>query len=351
MGKDKAKDGDATTSTDASRDHSQDQESRDAALAKTIAKAVTGAFAKQKANETKLITEAFTRQMEKTHAQYEELLKTSHAQNFPSTLKVTSSSDGFRVMDPFDWTMDKNIYQRWQLWSHKARPALDAMEGYNEKTKISYLHHWLNGDGISKIKGWKNSKILLSQEDYDALENKTGKYSLDKIESYFTLCEQVLTPRSNPLLAVEDLHLTKQGSMTSEEFHSHVLQIVKRCQFPNQEAEERAVRNAIFIGMNSQRARDKAINLMNEEGKEVTVEFLMNHLAVEDGNTQHKFLSQINSSSSVNMIAYDHRQNRGKSNRESRTVEEMGHRIKQECRLLHLPFNHLENPQVWKESV
>ena len=52
-----------------------------------------------------------------------------------------------------------------------------------------------------------------------------------------------------------------------------------------------------------------------EEGKQVTVEFLMNHLAVEDGNTQHKFLSQINSSSSVNMIAYDHRQNRRKSNK------------------------------------
>ena len=315
MGKDKAKDGDATTSTDACRDHSQDQGSRDAALAKTIAEAVARAFAKQKAEDTKLITETFTRQMEKTQAQYEELLKASCTQNFPSTLKVTSSSDGFRVMDHFDWTMDKNIYQRWQLWSHKARLALDAMEGDNEKTKISYLHHWLNGDGISKIKGWKNSKILLSQEDYDALENKTGKYSLDKIESYFTLCKQVLTPRSNPLLAMEDLHLAKQGSMTSEEFHSHVLQIVKRCQFPNQEAEERAVRDAIFIGMNSQQARDKAINPMNEEGKEVTVEFLMNHLAVEDGNTQHKFLSQINSSSSVNMIAYDHRQNRGKSNR------------------------------------
>ena len=124
-----------------------------------------------------------------------------------------------------------------------------------------------------------------------------------------------LDPKSNPLLAVEDLHLTKQGSMTSEEFHSHVLQIVKRCQFPNQEAEERAVRDAIFIGMNRQWARDKVINLMNEEGKEVTVEFLMNHLAVEDGNTQHRFLSQLESSSSVNMIAYDRRQNRGKSNR------------------------------------
>ena len=55
-----------------------------------------------------------------------------------------------------------------------------------------------------------------------------------------------------------------------------------------------------------------------EEGKQVTVEFLMNHLAVEDGNTQHQFLSQINSSSSMNMIAYNCRQNRGKSNRAKR---------------------------------
>ena len=88
-----------------------------------------------------------------------------------------------------------------------------------------------------------------------------------------------------------------------------------------------------------------------EEGKQVTVEFLMNHLAVEDGNTQHKFLSQINSNSSMNMIAYDRRQNRGKSNKPKQPNEGIGHRINQECRLLHLPPNHLENPQEWKASV
>ena len=159
--KDKTRDENAATSTDASRD----QESRDTALAKAIAQAVAEAFAKQKADDTKFIMDTFTRQMEKTQVQYEELLKASCAQNFPSTLKITSSSDGFRVMDPFDCTLDKNIYQRWQLWSHKARLALGAMEGDNEKTKISYLHHWLDGKGISKIKGWKNSKILISQED------------------------------------------------------------------------------------------------------------------------------------------------------------------------------------------
>ena len=314
MGKDKTWDENAATSSNA-RD--REQESRDMALARTIAQAVAEAFAKQKADETKIITEIFTRQMEKTQAQYEELSKASRTQNFPSTLKITSSSEGFRVMDPFDWTHDKNIYQRWQLWSMKARLALDTMEGDNEKTKISYLHHWLDGKGINKIKGWMNSKILISQEDYDALEERErkGKYSSEKVESYFSLVENILTPRSNPLLAVEELHLAKQGSMTSEEFYSHILQLVKRCQFPNQEAEERAVRDAIFIGMNSQWARDKAINLMNEEGKVVTVEFLMNHLAVEDRNSQHKFLSQLNSSSAVNMVAYDRRQNKGKSNK------------------------------------
>ena len=47
--------------------------------------------------------------------------------------------------------------------------------------------------------------------------------------------------------------------------------------------------------------------------------FVMNQLAVEDCNTQHKFLSQLNSSSSVNFAACDHRQNRGKSNRSKGT--------------------------------
>ena len=305
--------------------NSRDQDTRDASLARIITEAVAQqtksiveAVSRQKSEETQALTDVFQRQMEETRAQYQELLKASCAQKLSSTLKVSSGTNGFRVMDAFDWTNDKNIYQRWQLWSHKARLALDAMEGDNEKTKISYLHHWLDGKGMDKIKGWTNSNILIPQEEYDALEerDRKGRYSSDKIESYFSLVENILTPRSNPLLAVEELHLTKQGSMTSQEFHSQILEIVKRCRFPNQAAEDRAVRDAIFIGMNSQRAKDKAINFMNEEdGKEVTVEFLLNHLAIEDGNSQHRFLSQLDSSSSVNMIAYDRRQNKGKGNR------------------------------------
>ena len=250
MGKDKNKDrehqdGETAVSSEtitspqdacqSNRDLSQDREARNTAIAKTITKAVT-------------------REMAKAHAQYQDLFHDRSAAVIPTSLKVTSGANGFKVMDPFDWTKDKAIYQRWQLWSEKARLTLEAMEGDSEKTKIPYFHHWINGEGMGHIESWKNSKTLIHQSEYDVLEEhqKEGKYSSESIESYFTLFELLLSPKSNPLLAVEELHFTKQGSMTSGEFHFHIVKIAKRCQFPNPEAEEKAIRNAIFLGMNSQ---------------------------------------------------------------------------------------------------
>ena len=94
MGKDKTKDGDAATSSETNRDHSHDWEARDTMLAKTITKAV--------ARETQSIAEVFAREMAKAHAQYQEAIKENCATTLPTTLKVTSGSNGFRIMDPFD---------------------------------------------------------------------------------------------------------------------------------------------------------------------------------------------------------------------------------------------------------
>ena len=140
MGKDKIKDGEnahASTETqdgcrDAWRDHSQEQGAMDAALAQTIAKAVA-------------------REVAKAHAHYQAILNEKGTATLQTSLKVSSGSHGFKVMDPFHWTKDKSIYQRWQLWSEKARLTLDAMEGDSEKTKISYFQHWINGEGMRQI--------------------------------------------------------------------------------------------------------------------------------------------------------------------------------------------------------
>ena len=119
----------------------------------------------------------------------------------------------------------------------------------------------------------------------------------------------MLAPKSNLLLAVEELHMMKQGYMTSGEFHAQIIKVVKRYNFPSKKAEERAIRDVLFLGMNSSRVKDKAINLMNEEGKELTVDFLMQQLEVEDCNSHHKSLSQLDSTASVHFVPHDHRQN------------------------------------------
>ena len=63
------------------RDLSQDREAREAALAKQVAEAVA-------------------REMAKAHTHYQALLNERRAAVIPTSLKVTSRANGFKVMDP-----------------------------------------------------------------------------------------------------------------------------------------------------------------------------------------------------------------------------------------------------------
>ena len=106
MGKDKNKEQDGEPATfaesispmmpDTNRDLSWERETWDTALAKTITKAVA-------------------REMAKAHVCHQALLNERSITVIPTSLKVTSRANGFKVRDPFDWTKDKAIYQRWQL--------------------------------------------------------------------------------------------------------------------------------------------------------------------------------------------------------------------------------------------
>ena len=59
----------------------------------------------------KTITEAVAREMAKAHGHYQALLNEKSAAAMPTSLKVTSGASGFKVMDPFDWSKDKAIFQ------------------------------------------------------------------------------------------------------------------------------------------------------------------------------------------------------------------------------------------------
>ena len=82
----------------ANRDLSWEKEARDATL-------------------TRQVAEAIAREMAKAHTHYQALLNERSTAAMPTSLKMTSGALGFKVMDPFDWTKDKAIYQIWQMWS------------------------------------------------------------------------------------------------------------------------------------------------------------------------------------------------------------------------------------------
>ena len=95
----------------------------------------------------KLVAEAITRESAQITASFTAILRENSVANMPTSLKVTSRATGIKTMPPFDWTKDKAVYQRWQLWSEKAKNTLDYMEGDSVKAKISYFHHWIDSPG------------------------------------------------------------------------------------------------------------------------------------------------------------------------------------------------------------
>ena len=132
------------------------------------------------------------------------------------------------------------------------------------------------------------------------------------------------SPQVKSFIGCRRTPLIKQGSMNSGEFHSHVTKIAKRCQFLNAQAEERAIRGCNISRFEQSKSQGKTINLMNEEGKVLTVEFLMYQLETEDYNPHHKSLSQLNSTISVNFASWDNRQNKqGKSKKNAHSGKQL----------------------------
>ena len=114
------------------RDLSQEREAQDTALAKKV-------------------VEAVARKMAKAHAYYQALLNERITAVIPTSFKVTSRALGFKVMDPFDYTKDKYIYQRWQLWSEKDGHALVQWKVIQKRLKFHISTNGLLEKGWAKL--------------------------------------------------------------------------------------------------------------------------------------------------------------------------------------------------------
>ena len=161
------------------------------------------------------MAEAVAREMAKAHMHYQALLNDRGATAMLTSLKMTFRALGFKVMDPFDWTKDKTIYQRWQMWSEKARHTLDAMEGDSGKTKISYFHHWIDSEGMAMIESLKNKKILRARRE------PNREPTLFRAPKMMTLTLMKNTPRVNMLKLVNHIEANRGGKHLKFPIASH----------------------------------------------------------------------------------------------------------------------------------
>ena len=94
------------------------------------------------------------------------------------------------------------------MWSEKARHNLDAMEVIQKKLKFHISITGLIEKEWAKLNPGKK-KILISQVEYDRLEEdkQEGKYSSEKIESYFTLFESLLAPQVKTIIGCRRIML------------------------------------------------------------------------------------------------------------------------------------------------
>ena len=90
---------------------------------------------------------------------------------------------------------------------------------------------------------------------------------------------------------------------------------------------------------------------MNEEGKELTVEFLMQQLKVEDCNAHHKSLSQLDSTMSIILLHMTLDRTRARATKRTEVMERIRDRIILEHKNLLILVINLENPQGWRESA
>ena len=79
----------------------------------------------------KQVAGAIAREMAKAHTHTTRPYSMTEVQ-----LKMTSRALGFKVMDPFYWTKDKAIYQRWQMWSERLDTSLMPWKVIQKRLKF-----------------------------------------------------------------------------------------------------------------------------------------------------------------------------------------------------------------------
>ena len=149
-----------------------------------------------------------------------------------------------------DWTQDSGLYTQFQDWKEECKLILEGpLKKKTTEEKANHLRLWSGSVGRKHVKSL-----------YPVTNLKKPDWLFDRLEEY---CK----PKCNTLLAATELKRLEQGDMSLSEFITKATLLVESCAYPSQ-ARDRILRDAIVIGIKSEKAYYKCV----EKGSDLTLE-------------------------------------------------------------------------------
>ena len=130
------------------------------------------------------------------------------------------------------------------------------------------------------------------------LKEKVNDGNRNNINRYFELFEEHISPKSNALIVVLELKRLFQGSMSLEDFHTKALRLVKEAEYPEEDTQNRILRDILISGLASDKIHAKII----KEGKDVTLPRVMEIARLEVSTQRH--IDRMQDMAKVNYVQY-----------------------------------------------
>ena len=183
-----------------------------------------------------------------------------------------------------DWTRDNQIYARYIMWKTKVELHFSSTYAdYTMEQKSAFLRLWLGDEGLPLIMKWTDTGRL----DFSKTSDPPSSGYI--LQTYWKLLDEELKPKGNRLISIQELFSdkSKQGSKTLNNWLTYVYNLVETCNYGD--SKERIIRDILFVGCNSQNAKDSIIR----KGEDVKLQEVLDILQMEEAT--RRTLQMVNS--------------------------------------------------------
>ena len=206
-----------------------------------------------------------------------------------------------------DWTMDNKIYDRYLAWKFNIELIFSsALSKATPMEKSSYLRLWMGPEGMPLLQKWTSTgRIDFSNPEEIPATGGRARVPLSNgfiIQTFWDLLEEELKPKGNKLISILELlsDKSKQGSKPLNEWLSYVYNLVEMCGY---DSKERIIRDILFRGCASTKARDSIIR----RGDKILLAEVIEILQTEDAmSNTHQTIKEIDSTPRMEPTASVH---------------------------------------------